>query len=109
MKLNRIILVLFCLLVLVMGLRSRVGSAQGPAVAINIDASAGRHTINPNIYGVAFGTTAQLADLNCPINRSGGNANALELKDLSSAYGVGESHIPRARCERANCLGIQPR
>src|SRR5262249_24398491 len=53
-----------------------VATAQGPAVAINIDTSVNRRTINPNIYGVAFATTAQLADLNAPLNRRGGNATS---------------------------------
>src|SRR6516164_5253407 len=56
--------------------RLHVGRAQGPTVAINIDAAASRKSINPNIYGVAFATTAQLADLNSPLNRSGGNATS---------------------------------
>src|SRR5580700_6139135 len=41
---------------------------------ITVDANANRHPISPLIYGVAFGTTAQLTDLNAPLNRSGGNA-----------------------------------
>lgn len=53
-----------------------VGIAQGPTVTINIDVSANRRLINPNIYGVAFATAAQLADLNAPLNRSGGNATS---------------------------------
>jgi len=56
--------------------RLHVGTAQGPTVAINIDAAASRKSINPNIYGVAFATSAQLADLNSPLNRSGGNATS---------------------------------
>ena len=40
---------------------------------ISIDAAAGRHRINPNVYGVNFATQAQLGDLNVPLNRSGGN------------------------------------
>jgi hypothetical protein len=45
-------------------------------VTITIDAAANRHTINPNVYGVAFASTPQLTDLNCPLNRSGGNATS---------------------------------
>ena len=56
--------------------RLYVGNAQGPTVSISIDAAANRKPINPNIYGVAFATTAQLADLNAPLNRSGGNATS---------------------------------
>src|SRR5712692_2174663 len=47
--------------------------AQNPAVTIGIDASANRHPINPYIYGTAYATTAQLSDLNCLVNRQGGN------------------------------------
>ncbi|HLH55883.1 MAG TPA: glycoside hydrolase family 44 protein [Verrucomicrobiae bacterium] len=43
-------------------------------VSIAIDASASRHPISPLIYGVAFATSNQLADLNVPLNRSGGNS-----------------------------------
>ena len=48
-------------------------NAQNPAVTVNVDANANRHAINPNIYGVAHATTAQLNDLNSPLNRNGGN------------------------------------
>src|ERR1700687_4756151 len=48
-------------------------SAQNPRVTVNVDAGANRHPINPNIYGVAHATTAQLSDLNSPVNRNGGN------------------------------------
>ena len=48
-------------------------SAQNPPVTIAVDANANRRPINPNIYGVAHATTAQLNDLNSPLNRNGGN------------------------------------
>ena len=76
MKLNRSIAALLCFLVVMIGLPLWIGNAQGPSITITIDAAAQRHQINPNIYGVAFATTAQLADLNCPLNRSGGNASS---------------------------------
>src|SRR5207249_11928343 len=47
--------------------------AQNANVTINDDATVNRHPINPNIYGVAHATTTQLNDLNCPLNRNGGN------------------------------------
>ena len=47
--------------------------AQNANVTINVDATVNRHPINPNIYGVAHATTTQLNDLNCPLNRNGGN------------------------------------
>ena len=46
---------------------------QNAAVTVNVDANANRHAISPLIYGVAYGSTAQLADLNSPLNRYGGN------------------------------------
>jgi hypothetical protein len=49
------------------------GDAQNPTVTITVDAAANRHAIDPNIYGVAQASTAQLSDLNTPLNRSGGN------------------------------------
>src|SRR5258707_1007294 len=50
-----------------------VAQAQTPAASVTVDASANRHAINPNLYGVAYGTTPQLSDLNVPRNRYGGN------------------------------------
>jgi hypothetical protein len=47
--------------------------AQNGTVAIAVDASASRHPINPDVYGVAHATTAQLTDLNVTLNRNGGN------------------------------------
>jgi hypothetical protein len=43
------------------------------AITIAVDAAASRHPIDPNIYGVAHATTADLSDLNSPLNRNGGN------------------------------------
>ncbi len=50
------------------------GASTNATAAITVDANANRHAISPLIYGVAFGSQAQVADLNVPINRSGGNA-----------------------------------
>src|SRR5437867_10635865 len=47
--------------------------AQNPATTVSVDANANRRAINPNIYGIAYGTAATLPDLNCPLNRYGGN------------------------------------
>src|SRR5690348_7761831 len=44
------------------------------AVAVSIDAARDRHPISPLIYGLAFADSNQLADLNVPLNRSGGNS-----------------------------------
>jgi len=46
---------------------------QNPTATINVDAAAGLHAISPYVYGVAGGNAATLPDLNCPIDRYGGN------------------------------------
>jgi Glycoside hydrolase family 44/PA14 domain/Fibronectin type III domain len=51
----------------------RLESRLAPAV-VAVDATANVHAIDPNIYGSAFASTAQLTDLHLPINRNGGNA-----------------------------------
>jgi hypothetical protein len=48
--------------------------ATNASVTVQVDAAADRHAINPLIYGVAFASSNQVADLNAPLNRSGGNA-----------------------------------
>jgi hypothetical protein len=48
--------------------------ATNSAVTIAVDAQLNRHAISPLIYGVAFASSAELSDLNAPLNRSGGNA-----------------------------------
>src|SRR4051812_6296890 len=48
--------------------------AQNPPVTVTVDAAGNPHPINPQVYGVAYATSAQLSDLNCPLNRKGGNA-----------------------------------
>jgi PKD repeat protein len=47
--------------------------AQNPTATVTVDANANRHAIDPRVYGIAYGTTAQLSDLNVPLNRYGGN------------------------------------
>ena len=42
---------------------------------VSVNATANVHPIDPNVYGTAFATTAQLNDLNIPLNRNGGNAS----------------------------------
>jgi hypothetical protein len=54
-------------------LLSTAASAQNPTASIAIDVNANRRAIDPRIYGIAYGTTTQLADLNVPLNRYGGN------------------------------------
>ena len=48
-------------------------SAFAQTVTVNVDASADRHAINPEVYGVAHADATSLADLNVPLNRYGGN------------------------------------
>jgi hypothetical protein len=43
------------------------------AIAIAVDANANRQPISPFIYGVNYGTAANMLDLNATINREGGN------------------------------------
>ena len=60
--------------VVAFGLLSGLPAAvRAQSVTIAVDASAGRHPIDPNVYGVAHATSAQLSDLNVPLNRYGGN------------------------------------
>src|SRR5258708_17674338 len=48
--------------------------AQNPATTVNVDASANKRAINPNIYGIAYGDTHDMTTLNAHLNRWGGNA-----------------------------------
>jgi hypothetical protein len=50
--------------------------AQNPATTINVDVSLNRHPIHPNIYGIAYGDARDMATLNAPLNRWGGNATS---------------------------------
>ena len=50
-----------------------VGTHAQSGVTVTIDVDETRRPIDPNIYGVAHATSAQLADLNAPLNRNGGN------------------------------------
>lgn len=54
-------------------LPSAVAHAANPAVTVTVNAGAANKAINPNVYGVAYGTAATLSDLNVPLNRMGGN------------------------------------
>jgi hypothetical protein len=49
-------------------------AATSAPVAITVNAALNSHPISPMIYGVAFATSNQLAALNSPVNRSGGNS-----------------------------------
>ena len=50
-----------------------VAQAQNPSANLTVDVNANRRAISPNVYGLAYASTAQLQDLNVPINRYGGN------------------------------------
>src|SRR5579884_2515486 len=50
--------------------------AQNPATSVNVDAAANQHPINPNIYGIAYGDAHDIATLNAPLNRWGGNSTS---------------------------------
>ncbi|HYU33166.1 MAG TPA: glycoside hydrolase family 44 protein [Thermoanaerobaculia bacterium] len=43
-------------------------------VTVAVDPDAGRRRIDPRIYGVNFGSAAQMSDLHWPVRRWGGNA-----------------------------------
>jgi hypothetical protein len=48
-------------------------SAQPSLVTISVDVAANRRPIDVRVYGVAHASTADLNDLNAPLNRNGGN------------------------------------
>ncbi len=50
-----------------------VGAIGQSGVTVGIDVAQSRRPINPDVYGVAYATPAQLSDLNAPLNRYGGN------------------------------------
>jgi Glycoside hydrolase family 44 len=52
------------------------GIARAQTVVVDVDAASQRHPISPWIYGVAYASGAQLADLNAPVNRWGGNGTS---------------------------------
>jgi hypothetical protein len=49
---------------------------QNAPVSVSVDANANRRSISPNIYGLAFATTHDLAVTNFTMNRSGGNGTS---------------------------------
>lgn len=50
--------------------------AQNAATSVNVDASANRHAINPNVYGIAYGDARDMKALNATLNRWGGNSTS---------------------------------
>ena len=53
--------------------RSETPPATNDPVMVRVDALAGRHPIDARIYGLAYASTADLKQLNAPLNRQGGN------------------------------------
>jgi hypothetical protein len=51
-------------------------AAAQTSVTVDVDAARDRRPISPLIYGVAWASTAQLADLRVPLNRWGGNTTS---------------------------------
>jgi hypothetical protein len=102
------------------------GTAQNPTVTITVDPTASRHPIDPNIYGVAHATTAQLGDLNTPLNRNGGNNTTRynwqlnadnrgndwyyeSIADSSATAGErGDTFIANSRAANANAMLTVP-
>ena len=54
------------------GILALVVAASGPA--LEVDASAGRHAISPDIYGMNFADPALAREIRLPVDRWGGNA-----------------------------------
>ncbi|MGA2649048.1 MAG: glycoside hydrolase family 44 protein [Terracidiphilus sp.] len=51
-------------------------SAQNAATSVSVDATANQRAINPNIYGVCVAGQSDVAALNAPLNRLGGETLA---------------------------------
>jgi hypothetical protein len=51
-------------------------NAQNAATSVSVDASANQRAINPNIYGVCSAGSSDIAALNAPLNRLGGETLA---------------------------------
>lgn len=69
--------------------------AQNPAVTISVDTARDRRPISPEIYGVAFATTAQLADLNVPLNHWVGNHTSRYNWQLNADNGAADRYFER--------------
>ena len=73
---------------LVTGLIAAFGlaaSAATTAQTITVNAATGQRAIDPRIYGVSMATPAMLADLNCPLNRFGGDDRSTYNYSLNAA------------------------
>jgi hypothetical protein len=56
------------------GFDERAAPLGAPSIAVAVDFAQDRRAINPEIYGVNFGTDGQHADLRYPVRRRGGNS-----------------------------------
>lgn len=75
-------------------------SAQNPAANIVVDANLNRKSINPAIYGVSYGSAADVSDLNVPLNRQVSvDAPSADLHCLQGAS------VARLRCSCAASFG----
>jgi hypothetical protein len=81
--------------------------AQNAAVTVAVDATAKVHAISPLIYGVAFATTAQLAALNAPLNRSGGN-NTSTYNYLNNAQNLDADYYFESYPQSGTKAGAEP-
>jgi hypothetical protein len=61
---------------LAMLLPSLAAAADNAPVTLRVDANHNRGAISPDVYGVAWAGPAALSDLNCPLNRQGGNSTS---------------------------------
>src|SRR5512141_1234720 len=50
------------------------GSSLAATVVVNVDPNADRHAVSQQIFGMNFGTAAQMSRLKVPVRRWGGNA-----------------------------------
>jgi hypothetical protein len=110
----------------ILSLHATAAQAQNPPVTISVDANVNRRPIDPNIYGVAHASTAELTDLNSPLNRNGGNNTTRynwqlnadnrgndwyyqSIADSSATAGErGDSFISRSRAANASAMLTVP-
>ena len=110
----------------ILSLHATAAQAQNPPVTISVDANVNRRPIDPNIYGVAHASTAELTDLNSPLNRNGGNNTTRynwqlnadnrgndwyyqSIADSSATAGErGDTFISRSRAANASAMLTVP-
>jgi hypothetical protein len=115
---------LFCLLLALLVLPTAVArAATGPALAV--DGAAGRHAINPGIYGLNFADATEAAQLALPLDRWGGNTtdtynwqlgsdntgNDWYFENIADCFGVTSCNAPyfgyRAFVEKDRSVGAK--